>query len=158
MNITKASTADVSELYWNSNEKRTHLHAKAASVHIVAQEEIGIVGYASADFKELHKIILWAELRMGWKVDRLGRKRTYCPCMSPQTKERLLVRELTNLHRGRKDNALVTGLLTSTILGSRLSKAVASRRMNKACSSVSLPSRKKWSLRNVGFGRRFPPP
>jgi|SRR5882724_8389703 len=50
----------------------------------------------------------------------------------------------------------VTGLRTLRTLGSDDNKVVAMRRMVRACSSVSLPSRRKWSRINSELGFRRP--
>jgi hypothetical protein len=55
---------------------RTHLDAKVASIHVVAQEEVRRIRRAAPDLEQLHQVVLWlVSLRRLWlqKNTHIGR-------------------------------------------------------------------------------------
>lgn len=65
-----------------SQNHRAHLDREVSAIDIVSQKEIPRVGRVASDFEQLHQVIL---RKVSAPLDSPSMKRTYCPCMSPQT-------------------------------------------------------------------------
>jgi hypothetical protein len=127
---------------------QTHLDAEVPPVDIISQEQISCIRRTSAHFEQLHQVILSTSGHIHVSLS-LAPKNVY-------NKTNILTVHISAHYRFQRRSheqlskiggkawsirAPVMGASTSNTFGSVLKTSVAFSMMNKACSSVTRPSR-----------------